>query len=385
MADIYFDNNATTAVLRQVRDRMMTVLESGPLNPSSSHHQGRMAREILESARADTASLVNCGPSQLFFTSGATEANHRVLELLRRGRLRGYSLVTTAVEHASILEAAHQLSREGVHVTVVPVDADGAVRAGSIADAIEGPKTLVSVQWANNETGVLHPIREIAAIVRDRGATLHCDGVQAAGKTSVDVQQVPVDFLVFSSHKINGPQGVAALVARDPDSLTPALPGGGQERGGRPGTENLAAIAGFGVACALRAENLLTWMSRVALLREKFESKLLASGVVKCINGAGAARLCNTTNVQFELAEGEALFLRLQAAGIACSQGSACNARKPEPSFVLRAMGLTEEQAWASVRFSFSNGNTLSEVADAVEVIQGMCQSLSRSPLARAV
>lgn len=344
-----------------------------------------MAREILELARTNVASLVNSRSAQLFFTSGATEANHRVLELLRRGRLRGYSLVTTAVEHSSVLEAAHQLEQEGVAVTIVPIEADGTVRAEAISEAVSGPETLVSVQLANNETGVVHPIREIAAVVRERGAMLHCDGVQAVGKTPIDVEQLSVDFLVFSSHKINGPQGAAALVARDPDLLTPALPGGGQERGRRPGTENLAAIAGFGAACALRAENLLLWMSRVAPLRDDFEARLLDSGVVRRINGAGAPRLCNTTNVQFESVEGEALFLRLQAAGVSCSQGSACNAHKPEPSFVLRAMGLTEDEAWASLRFSFSDGNTMSEVGDVVDLIQAIHRELSSSALPRAV
>jgi len=385
MADIYLDNNATTAVHPRVRERMSEVLDMGPLNPSSSHRQGRTARSLLESARADAAALVGCSPSQLYFTSGATEANHRVLELLRRGPLHGYSLVTSAVEHASILEAAQVLAREGVRVTILPVDSDGRVSTEAAADAIRGPDTLISLQWANNETGVVQPVREISSIAHERGALMHCDGVQAAGKTPVNLEAVPIDFFVFSSHKINGPQGAAALVARIPGTLPPSLPGGGQERGLRPGTENLPAIAGFGLACAIRAEQLLLWTSNVAALRDDFESRLNSSGVVCSINGARVQRLCNTSNIQFCSVDGEALLLRLQAAGVACSQGSACNAHKPEPSFVLRAMGLSEDEAWGSLRFSLSAANTRTEIAEAVELITFLHEQLSSAALPRAV
>lgn len=385
MADIYFDNNATTQVLPTVLARMLEAYETGPLNPSSNHRLGALARRMLREAREHVAQLVGATPEQLVFTSGATEANHRVLELLRSGSLRGYSLLTTPVEHSSVLEAASDLQRAGVSVRMVPIRSDGQVTSDAIERMIDGPRTLVSIQWANNETGVIQPIRDISAVVRAAGALLHVDAVQAAGKTHVSFTDVPIDFLVLSSHKINGPQGVGSLVARDLALLKPPLSGGGQERSLRPGTENLPGIVGFGEAARLRHMILDEWIAVVSMLRDDFESELRETGVVKAINGEGSPRICNTSNVCFKAVDGEALLLRLQARGLVCSQGSACTSHRPEPSHVLRAMGLGPEAAWSSLRFSLSAANAREEVRSAVDMIRLAHEQLTQLSLPRAV
>lgn len=385
MADLYFDNNATTAVLPEVRERMCAVLDMGPLNPSSSHRVGAKARGLLEEARREAAGLVSCDPACLSFTSGATEANHRVLTALAYGPLRGHALVTTAVEHASVLEAAELLWSAGHPVTILPVDGDGLVSLERLEDAIATPRTLVSIQWANNETGVIQPMKAISEVVQGKGALLHCDATQAVGKLMVDLSVVPIDFLVFSSHKLNGPQGAGALVATNPNLVRSHLPGGGQESGVRPGTQNLVAAAGFGRACSLRAAILDGWIAAVGNLRDTLEAHLALAGIAHTVNGVGAERLCNTSNIRLHDVDGEALSVRLQSAGLACSQGSACHSMRPEPSRVLRAMGLSEAAAWASLRFSLSAANTELEVREAGTLIESVYSSLRAANVPQAV
>ena len=375
--EVYLDNNATTEPLPEVREAVAQVLSSGPLNPSSVHSQGDRARRFLKTARAQVADLVRSDAANVVFTSGATESNHLVLVNLLTGGFQGFRFVTTATEHSSIREAVRSLEQAGVNVTLLPVGADGRVDALAVGEAIDPGRTLVSVHWANNETGVLQPLEDIAEVCRERGAVLHSDAVQAVGKIDVDLRRVPVDLLSLSGHKLHGPLGVGAIVARDPSRLRTVLPGGGQEAGVRPGTENLPAIVGFGTACALRQERWLDVALHTLALRDGFEARLSEAGVIEDVAGADVPRLPNTSNVRFTRVDGEALLLRLDQAGVCCSQGSACTNRKPEPSYVLRAMGRSEEEAFRCLRFSFSEFNTEEEVQVAIDELVRLHAQLS--------
>lgn len=376
--EIYFDNNATTALLPEVMDAMAACCRMGPLNPSSVHRAGARARRALEEARERTATALGALPAQVLFTSGATEANHLVLRDLLAGSMKGFQLVTTAVEHSSILEAARRLEDWGVAIRILPVDRDGLIDLDELQDAIQPQRTLVSVQWANNETGVLQPLETIADLCQARGAVLHSDAVQAVGKLPVDLSKIPVDFLSLSGHKLHGPVGSGLLFRRDSAALSPVLPGGGQESGIRPGTENIPAVVGLAVALERRSEGLHGIIGHLGALRHRFESGLNEAGVIDAVNGGGTPRIPNTSNVTFKGVDGEALLLRLDQEGVQCSQSSACTNRKPEPSYVLRAMGLSEDEAFRSVRFSFSELNTTDEVDRALDTLRTLHSTLTR-------
>jgi cysteine desulfurase len=377
MAEIYFDNNATTPVSSVALAEVIKVLSDGPGNPSSNHGSGKRARAVLAQAREAAASLVGASPTDLLFGRAATELNHLVLRSLVDGPLRGRKLVTSSVEHSSIQNVIPWLRDRGVKVQVVPVDTDGRISIPAVLTAIAEEPTLLSVQWANNETGVIQPMEELSAAVSDADTVLHVDAVQAVGKVQVDLSDLAIDFCVFSSHKLNGPVGAAALVAPNADRLLDPIPGGQQEAGLIPGTENVAAIAGFGAACADRAEKLDEYRSHTAALRDAFETGLKEGGIVSRVNGSGAPRIPNTSSIQFEGVDAEPLFLRLQASGIACSQGSACTSQRPEPSHVLRAMGLSDAEAWRSLRFSLGAENTLEEAEQVVAQIKRIHGQLS--------
>lgn len=380
--EIYLDNNATTGVLPEVVDAVVCAMRDGYGNPSSVHQAGARARARLGDAREQVAAALSAQPRDVLFTSGASEANNlAILSLLDRP-MRGYRLVTSEVEHSSVLEAAAALERRGQEVVVVPVEEDGIVSEDALADAILPGRTLVSVQWANNETGVVQPIARLLARARSLGAVFHSDAVQAFGKIPVDIGMVPMDFMSVSAHKIHGPLGVGALVARNRSLLTPLLFGGSQEQSLRPGTENVPAIVGFGVAASLRAARLGAIALLTREMRDAFELGLRRAGLVRGFNGDGAERLPNTSNALFLDTDGEALVVRLDQAGVRCSQSSACTNQRPEPSYVLRAMGLTESEAYASVRFSFSEFNCMRDVGDAVEAISRVRASLPRFAVA---
>ena len=376
--EIYLDNNATTAPLPEVVDAMAACYRMGPLNPSSVHQAGGRARRRLQEAREQTAAALGALPAQVVFTSGATEANHLVLHDLLAGSMEGFQLVTTAVEHSSILEATRRLEERGVSVRILPVNRHGLIDLEELQGTILPERTLVSVQWASNETGVVQPLESIAEVCQANGARLHSDGVQAVGKLPVDLSRVPVDFLSLSGHKLHGPVGSGVLFRRDPASLDPMLPGGGQESGLRPGTENLPAAVGLAVALRHRAERLQQVITHLAALRDRFERGLTDAGVVQTINGRDVPRLPNTSSVTFKGVDGEALLLRLDQEGVRCSQSSACTNRKPEPSYVLRAMGLSEDEAFRSIRFSFSEFNTRSEVDRTLDTLKQLHSTLTR-------
>ena len=380
--EVYLDNNATTQALPEVVDAVADAMVDGFGNPSSVHGAGARARRMVQSAREQVASILNADPKSIVFTSGATEANNLVLQSLRAGRLAGYRLVTSAVEHSAILEAAEYLRGLGQDVVVLPVGRDGLVDVETLSEAIDPGRTLVSMQWANNETGVVQPIERMLAMARERGALFHTDAVQAVGKIPIDLESLDVDFLSLSAHKLHGPLGIGALIAKDASLLQPLAYGGSQEGAVRPGTENVPGIVGMGVALEVRASRFNEVARGTQELRDRFESELASLGLVASINGSPAPRLPATSSVRFAGADGEALILRLDGLGIRCSQSSACTNQKPEPSYVLRAMGLTEDEAFSSVRFGFSELNQQDDVGAAVAAVASIHASLARFAIA---
>ena len=370
--EVYLDNNATTRVLPEVMEAVAQAMRDGCGNPSSVHAAGTRSRKRLWLAREQVAALVSTDPAAVVFTGGATEANNLALQSLLGGPMDGCRLVTTAVEHPSALAVADALARLDREVVVLPVDSKGLVCEEDMARAIAPERTLVSVQWANNETGVVQPIAQLATRARALGARFHTDAVQAVGKIPVDLNAVPVDFLSLSGHKLHGPLGAGALVARDRDLLRPLMFGGDQEAALRPGTENVPAIVGLGVALAHRADNFEAVATATRDMRDAFEAGLAKRGLVRAVNGSGAPRLPNTSNIHFLDMDGEALVVQLDQRGVRCSQSSACTNQRPEPSYVLRAMGLSERQAYASVRFAFSELNDMADVNDAIEAVSAV-------------
>lgn len=378
---IYLDNNATTQPLPEVIEAVAEAMSLGPTNPSSLHDAGRHARNALAQARAQAAVMVGADESDVIFTSGATEANNIVL-LSLLGRLSGHRLVTSVVEHSSIIETAGFLERQGVPVTLLPVDENGLISEHGLAGAIVPGKTLVSIQWANNETGVIQPIKRLASIARAKEAIFHTDAVQAVGKIPISLSDLPVDLLSISGHKLHGPMGVGALVGPGLRHLSPLMHGGPQENHLRPGTENVPGIVGLARALQIRSTRMTEVADTTCRLRDRLESLIASASLLASVNGSSAPRLPNTTNLRFKGVDGEALTIRLDQEGVRCSQSSACTNQKPEPSYVLRAMGLTESEAYSSIRFGFSELNTAAEVDLAVETITQIHEALSRFAVA---
>ena len=380
--EIYLDNNATTSPFPEVIEAVAHAMADGFGNPSSAHSAGGRARQLLRDSRGQVADFVGFAPDDVVFTSGATEANNLVLQSLLTREFADYRLITSSVEHSSILAVAEHLVSQGVDVVILPVDHDGMVALESLVSAIQPGCTLVSIQWANNETGVLQSIERLAVAAHQSGALFHTDAVQAVGKMPSDPASIPIDFLSLSGHKLHGPLGVGALVGPGVHRLPPLVYGGTQEGGLRPGTENLPGIIGLACALELRTLRFDSVAEHTQRLRDRFESSLVERGLVVSVNGGGAPRLPNTSNIRFTEIDGEALTIRLDQHGIRCSQSSACTNQKPEPSYVLRAMGLSEDEAYASVRFGFSELNTADEVDRAVDAVTDIHASLARFAVA---
>ncbi len=360
---VYLDHNATSPVRNEVVESMVRVLRGVHGNPSSVHEEGRSARAALDRARESVASLIGVEAEDVLFTAGATEANNIALLGLARARSgAGRHLVTSAVEHPSVEAPLEALEREGWRVTRVGVDSEGRLDEARLKQAIESDTALVSILWANNETGVLQPMERIAALARERGIPIHADATQAIGKVPIDLRDVPVDFLSLSAHKFNGPKGVGCLIARGDPAFEPILRGGPQERGRRGGTENVASIVGLGVACELAEKELPDRMRDYGRLRDRLWEGIHAkiSGVRR--NGSADRVLPNTLNVEFEGAKGELLLQALDVEGIAVSSGTACHSGSIEPSKVLVAMGRSAESARGSLRFSVGHGNDAAQL-----------------------
>ncbi len=377
--EIYFDNNATTRPLPEVTEAMCEAMGEGFGNPSSAHSAGERARCRMDLARKRISDLVGCSPENLIFTSSGTESNNMVLYSCTRKKEKP-RVVTTQVEHSSIMKMCSFLELNDVRVELLEVDRQGVLDIRRLENAISEKTDLVSVQWVNNETGVIQDMASISEVCRENGVPLHTDAAQAVGKFKVDLAKLCVDFLSFTAHKISGPQGAAVLYAKDRLLVNPFLFGGFQEEGFRPGTENLPGIAGFGTACEIRHTRLEQAVGKMKDLRDRFEKMIIDSIPDTSINGGGGKRVCNTTNIHFGGTDGRKLVSLLDEAGIRCSQSSACTNFDVTPSYVLTAMGLDEQHAYSSIRFSFCPENTFEEVRRAAEIIREKCESLRSRP-----
>jgi cysteine desulfurase len=371
----YLDNNATTKPAPEVVEAMLPFLREWYGNPSSVHRFGQRARQAIDEARGRIASLVHCAESELLFTGGGTEAINTAVRGLFLARSPRRRIVTTSVEHSATRELCAQLAREGAEVVEIPVDVKGALDLDALQSALTDDAALVTIMWANNETGVIFPVERIAALCRERKVPFHCDGTQAVGKVPVDVAGTGIDAMSFASHKFHGPKGVGALFTRRGVRVRPLLIGGPQERGRRGGTENVPGIVGMGIAAELAAQALPS-MSRVSDLRDRLESGILARIDSAAVNGGTDARLPNTTNIGFARLEAEAILLLLSEQGICASAGAACSSGSLEPSHVLKSMHIDEKIAHGAVRFSLSRYTTDAEVDRALQVLPGIIAKL---------
>lgn len=380
MDRFYFDHNSTTPVSGEVLDAMVVCLKEFHGNASSIHHYGQAAKQKLEQARRDLALALGCRATEIVFVSGGTEADNLALLGMVRAARKPAHVITTASEHPAVLAACRQLEREGSAVTYVAPMADGAVDPDDIRRALRRDTVLISVMQANNETGVVEPIEEIARIADDAGVAMHSDGVQAFGKEAVNVHALGVDLYSISGHKIYAPKGVGALYVRSGTVLEPLLWGGHHERDRRAGTENVAGAVALACAAGAAQADLQVESRRLSELRDHLESCILERVPAAGVNGGGAARVPNTTNIWFDGVQGEALVIALDLAGFAVSTGSACSSGAVEPSHVLSAMGLSAERARASLRFSLGRSNTPEQVdalAGAVEEAVARLRSVS--------
>lgn len=374
---IYLDNNATTAVDPSVFEAMVPWLRDYYGNPSSIYSAGRAAREAIENARAQVAGLINARPEEILFTSCGTESiNTAILSaaMLDPDRKR---VITSAVEHSATLKLCDSLARRGYEIVRLGVDKLGHISLEELAAEINEETCLVSLLWANNETGVLNPVEEISAICQEGGVPLHLDAVQAVGKLPVSAQLPGLSFLSISGHKIHAPKGIGALFASRRMRFTPMLRGS-QEEGRRGGTENVASIVAMGFAAEKAQEFLEEEQTHVRALRDQFEREVLDLIEGVAVNGNRDKRLPNTTNLAFEGIEAEGALMLLDQAGVCCSAGSACTSGSVSPSHVLQAMGLDAAHARASLRFSFGRFNTSEEVTAALQILAQVVEKLRR-------
>ncbi len=374
---IYLDHNATTPPAPGVVEAMTRALREEFGNASSIHAFGQRAKAAIDDARTDVARLIGAEPGDVVFTAGGTESDNialrGALEAARPARPR---LVVSAVEHEAVLITAKALGRGGRPVTVLPVDADGLVTASALEAALGPDVALVSIIAANNETGVIQPVAEMAALTRRSGALCHTDAVQAAGKIPVDVAALGVDLLSVAAHKFGGPKGVGALWIRRGTPLAAVITGGRQERNRRAGTENVPAIVGMGVAARLALSTLAADAARIGALRARLEAGILETVPGTSVNAGGAARVPNTTNIAFDRVEAESLLIALDLEGIAVSTGSACSSGTLEPSHVLRAMGLKPGRVQSSIRFSLGSTTTPDEIDRVLAVLPAVVRRL---------
>ena len=379
MRRVYMDSNATTPVLPEVFEAMRPYYVDGFGNASSIHHHGQHARAAVEHARESVARLLNCRAAEIVFTSGGTEGdNFAVSGLLRAGD----HLITSTIEHHAVLNTAEALAKRGVAVTHIPVDSRGLVDPEDVRRAIQPNTKLISIMMANNETGVLQPMEEIGKIAAEADVYFHTDAVQAAAKVEIDVKKIGCDLLSISGHKMHAPQGSGALFVSKGTLIEPMFYGGNHERQRRAGTENLPGIVGLGAAAEIAREGLANGSTqKLGTLRDRLQKSILELDETT-VNGAGAPRVPNTTNIQINHIEGEALVIALDLKGVAVSTGAACSSGAIEPSHVLTAMGLTPDQARSSIRFSLGKHNTDADVEFAMSVIPEVVERLrTLSPL----
>ena len=384
MKTIYFDNNATTRVAPEVLDEMLPYLEGFYGNPSSMHTFGGQLHRKVEEARSRVAQLVGAEPEEIIFTSCGTESDNTAIMSSVESSPGKRHIITTRVEHPAVLNFCKHLSRKGFRVTFVPVNNYGQMNIEELLKVIDDDTALVSIMYANNETGVIFPVAEIGEILKKRRILFHTDAVQAVGKIPIDVKTLPVDMLSLSGHKLHAPKGIGTLYVKKGTRFYPFMIGGHQERGRRAGTENVASIIGLGKACELASKNLGNEVTYLKGLRDKLETALIKLCPDVRVNGDINSRLPNTTNLSFEYVEGEAILLRLNEYGICASSGSACTSGSLEPSHVLRAMGVPFTAIHGSIRFSLSRYNTAEEIDRVIEIMPGVIKELRMlSPFGR--
>ncbi len=375
---IYLDNNATTQVDPAVVAEMLPWLSEFYGNPSSGYRFGQKVNDALETARERVAALLGCEPGEVLFTSCGTEStNAAISSALAMDRDRRH-IVTTRVEHSATMKTCELLAKRGHPVTWLGVNSDGQIDLGELERAITDETALVSIMWANNETGVMFPTGKIADIVREKGAVFHTDAVQAVGKVPFKVSDLKVNFLSLSGHKLHAPKGVGVLYVNRRTKFIPSMTGGGQEGGRRAGTQNTASIIALGKACELAAQHLDHEATVVKKFRDDFESGILSRIEGVQVNGDTVNRLPNTTSLAFSGVESEAMLMLLDQRGICCSAGSACTTGQHEPSHVLRAMGYDDTRARSSLRFSFGRFNTAADVARALEIVPEVAEKVRR-------
>jgi cysteine desulfurase len=387
MKRIYLDHNATTPLRPEVLAAMTPYLTGEYGNASSIHAYGQNARGAVEQARLQVARLVGARDTEIMFTSGGTESdNYAILGAVAAAPGRTKHVITSAIEHVAALDPCRALAKQGIELTILPVDRNGLMNPEDVRGALRPETALITIMLANNEIGTIEPIADIGRIAKEKGVVFHTDAVQAAGKIPIGVEKLGVDLLSISAHKFCGPKGVGALYVRKGMRLEPLLYGGHSERDRRPGTEDVAAIAGMGKAADLALAEMAGESERIGALRDRLERELLERVPHAWVNGAGAPRVPNTANLTFPFIEGESMVIALDLKGIACSTGAACSSGALEPSHVLLALGLAPEDARATLRLSLGHQTTSDEIDFALETIPPVIERLRRlSPTAHNV
>jgi cysteine desulfurase len=374
---IYFDNNATTKPLEEVIEAMLPFLHGEYANPSSVHQFGQRVKHQVEIARERVARLIGAKPREITFTSCGTESINLAIRGLLAARPERRHVITSAVEHNAVRKVCSRLADDGCEVEAIDVDAQGRLDLAEFESTLRDETGLVTFMYANNETGVLFPIQQIAEICSDRGVPLHVDAVQAAGKVPIDVEQLPATLLSMSAHKFHGPKGAGALFIRRRTRISPHVLGGSQERNLRGGTEHVPGIIGMGVAAEAAMNRTAEAKDRVRALRDRLEAGLTGATSTAHVIGGGAERIYNTANIAFEGLEAEAVLILLSEAGVCVSSGSACSSGSLEPSHVLAAMGIPSHIAHGAIRFSLSHFNTEEEVDRVVTLMPSILERLS--------
>lgn len=369
---IYLDNNSTTAIDPRVLDAMLPFFKDNFANSSSTHHFGQSINDKVKQARKQIADFINAEPNELIFTSGATEAiNIAIKGVVESYSIKGKHIITVSTEHKAVLDTCNDLERRGFEITYLPVQTNGLLDLDELQKAIRTDTILVSVMYVNNETGVIQPIKEIAKLAHEKGALFMTDATQAVGKIEIDVNDLGIDLLCFSGHKMYAPKGIGSLYIRNKTKLTPQIHGGGHEQGLRSGTLNVPGIMALSKACELATEEMDLNQSSISILKNKLESELLKLPNAS-INCNSENRIYNTTNIRFKGQDANILIGRMK--NIAVSNGSACSSSVIEASHVLKAIGLNDEDAFASLRFSLGKFNTMEDIVTVIQTIKELNQ-----------
>ncbi|MDV4152019.1 cysteine desulfurase NifS [Clostridium sp. AL.422] len=368
---IYLDHAATTAIDDEVLKEMLPYLTNQYGNPSSIYSLGRKSKRAIEKARDQVATAINAKKNEIYFTSGGTEADNWAIKgIAEYYKNKGKHIITSSIEHHAIINSCKRLEKEGFEISYLPVDKDGKISIEDLNKAIRKDTILISIMMANNEIGTIQPIEEIGKIAREKGIIFHTDAVQAIGSIPIDVEKLNVDLLSMSSHKFYGPKGVGALYIKEGIGIKSLLDGGEQEKGKRGSTENLASIVGMGKASEIANNNLNEYQEHIRTLRDKAIKEILNSFPDTKLNGHSTDRLPGNANIVFKGREAQSMIVKLDKMGFAVSSGSACAVGLPKPSYVLKAIGLSHEEAQCSLRFTFGKENTIKDVEGLVEALK---------------